>query len=171
MIQRLRSSVRLFNCAIISLVLIIGIVYANTGNVLAAAGPALSVDAAGQHAISPYIYGMNFAQENLALELRLPVRRWGGNSTTRYNWQNNIANHAMDWYYENLINDVSADQFIDQDRRTGTKTIMTMPMIGWTPKAPERTCGFSIAKYGAQQDHDVWEPDCGNGIKPDGSFV
>ena len=38
----------------------------------AAAGPALNVNAAsGRRAISPYIYGMNFADQALAQELRL----------------------------------------------------------------------------------------------------
>src|SRR6185436_10436679 len=50
---------------------------------------ALNVDVnANRHSISPYIYGMNFADVALASELGLPVRRWGGNATTRYNWQN-----------------------------------------------------------------------------------
>src|SRR5689334_21616320 len=63
----------------------------------AAAGPALAVDASADlHPISPDIYGMNFADESLAAELRLPVRRWGGNGTTRYNWQNDTSNHASD---------------------------------------------------------------------------
>lgn len=58
-----------------------------------AAGPALSVNAgANRHAISPDIYGMNYLDEALAAELRLPVRRWGGNAATRYNWQNDTAN-------------------------------------------------------------------------------
>src|SRR5262249_51189325 len=101
----------------------------------AGAGPALSVDAgADRHAISPYIYGMNFADEDLASELRLPVRRFGGNATTRYNWQNDTSNHASDWYFENLPNDnpnpaalpdgSSSDQFVDQDRRTGSATLL-----------------------------------------------
>jgi hypothetical protein len=46
-------------------------------------GPALSVDAAAsRHAISQYIYGMNFASEDVADAVRLPVRRWGGNSAS-----------------------------------------------------------------------------------------
>lgn len=62
-------------------------------------GPELSVNAtAGQHSISPYIYGMNFASEAIAADLRLPVRRWGGNSTSRYNWQNGFTNTGSDWY-------------------------------------------------------------------------
>ncbi len=137
-------------------------------------GPALEVDAlAGQHAISPNIYGMNFADESLAAELRLPVRRFGGNSTTRYNWQNDTSNHASDWYFENIPEDnsnpaalpdgSSSDRFVEQDRRTGTKTIMTVPMIGWTPKSRSYTCGFSVAKYGQQESVDPWRTDCGNG--------
>jgi len=26
----------------------------------------------------------------------------------------------------------------------------------------------ALAKYGAQQDSDIWRPDCGNGVRPDG---
>src|SRR6476620_3999105 len=72
----------------------------------AATGPALSINAgANQHSISPLIYGMNFADAALAQDLRLPIDRWGGNSTTRYNWQNDMANHASDWLFENIPSD------------------------------------------------------------------
>lgn len=128
---------------------------------------------------------MNFADENLAKELKLPVRRWGGNATTRYNWQNDISNHASDWYFENIPNDnsnpgalpdgSSADQFIDQNRRTGTDTILTLPLIGWTPKGTpqDRTdaCGFSVALYGPQQNTNPYQPDCGNGLTPSGNPI
>ena len=147
-----------------------------------AAGPLLSVDAtANRHSISPYIYGMNFADEGLASELQLPVRRWGGNATTRYNWQTDTNNHASDWFFENIPNDnanpaalpdgSSSDQFIEQDRRTGTATLLTVPLIGWTPKDRTRACGFSVSKYGAQQSTDPWMPDCGNGLRPDGTDI
>ncbi len=146
-------------------------------------GPALSVDAqADQHPISPYIYGMNFASEALAAELNLPVRRWGGNSTTRYNWQINVHNTGSDWYFENLPDENSGalpggsavNQFVEQDRRTGTQTILTMPLIGWTPKRRlddhPYDCGFKRSKYGAQQDQDSsWDPDCGNGVMSNGT--
>ncbi len=69
----------------------------------AASGPALSVNAAvGQRPIDPMIYGMNFADPALLQQLQLPVNRWGGNATTRYSWQNDMANHASDWYFENI---------------------------------------------------------------------
>lgn len=140
----------------------------------------VNTTAAG-YAISDDIYGMNFADETLAADLDLPVRRMGGNATTRYNWQNDTSNHAMDWYFENipednanpsaLPNGSSSDKFVEQDRRTNTKTILTMPLIGWTPKARAYACGFSVAKYGAQQSADPWRPDCGNGILANGNKI
>src|SRR5262249_36484162 len=145
-------------------------------------GPALSVNgASSRRAISPFIYGMNFADESLAAELGLPVRRWGGNSTTRYNWQNDTSNRASDWYFENIPNDnsnpgalpdgSSSDQFVEQDLRTGTETLLTVPLIGWTPKSRAGSCGFSVAKNGAQQSTDPWMPDCGNGVRTSGADV
>ena len=132
-------------------------------------GPALSVNAAAsRHDISPYIYGMNFTDENLAEELGLPVRRWGGNHTSRYNWELDITNQGMDWYYENYQEDPAhtrLEQFLEQDLRTETRSLVTMPLMGWTPKNDPLACGFSIAKYGAQDDNDwEWRPDCGNGL-------
>ncbi len=145
-------------------------------------GPALTVDAAAdRRQISPDIYGMNFADEALASELRLPVRRWGGNATTRYNWENDTANHASDWFFENIPKDnpnpdalpytSSSNRFVEQDRRTGTKTLLTVPLIGWTPKSRAYACGFSVAKYGQQQKTDPWRPDCGNGVRQDGTEI
>jgi hypothetical protein len=149
-------------------------------------GPVLSIDAgAGRHAISEAIYGMNFADEQLARELRLPVRRWGGNSTSRYNWQNDTHNTGSDWYFENIAENnpnpttlpdgSAADRFIDQDRRTGTKTLLTIPMIGSVPKQRVEThpydCSFKVSRYGAQQSTDPWDTECGNGLHVDGSPV
>jgi hypothetical protein len=154
-----------------------------------AAGPNVTVDAsAGVHAISDDIYGMNFAPEALAQELSLPVRRWGGNGTTRYNWQIDVSNTGSDWYFENIPNPPppngrtlpdgsAADLFVEQDRRTGTRTLLTIPMTGWVAKRrpPGDThpydCGFKVSAYGAQQQVDPWDTNCGNGVRGDGSLV
>ena len=142
-------------------------------------GPALSLDAAsGQHAISADIYGMSFADEQLAAELRLPVRRRGGNSTSRYNWQNDTYNTGSDWFYENipennpnplvLPDGSAADRFVEQDRRTGARSIMTIPLIGWVAKQRKEShphdCGFKVSVYGPQDWVDPWDTDCGNGL-------
>jgi hypothetical protein len=143
-------------------------------------GPNLSVDAgANRHAISPDIYGMNFAGETLAKDLRIAVQRSGGNSTSRYNWQTNMHNTGSDWYFENIPdgapveNGSTTDLFVEQDRRTGAKTILTVPLIGWTPSANSPRnhpydCGYKVSKYGAQQSTDPWDSDCGNGVLASG---
>lgn len=154
-----------------------------------APGPAVTVDAtAGLHTISADIYGMNFAPEALAQELALPVRRWGGNRATRYNWRIDVDNTGSDWFYENIPNPLpndgrtlpegsAADRFVEQDRRTGTKTLMTLPMTGWVAKRRPPgdnhpyDCGFKVSRYGAQQQTDAWDSDCGNGVRPDGSPI
>ena len=67
------------------------------------AGPALAVDAtASVHPISPYMYGINeYADSGLASIMRIPLRRFGGDATTSYNWQIDVSNSASDWYFEN----------------------------------------------------------------------
>ena len=145
-------------------------------------GPTLTINTnEGRHPISPEIYGMNFPNTALARELQLPVARWGGNATTRYNWQIDVSNRAHDWYYENIANDVanlstlpygtSSDRFVADNQQANSETLMTIPMIGWTPKSRNKDCGFSVAKYGSQQSTDQWAPDCGNGIRSNGSKI
>ena len=148
----------------------------------AAAGPALSISlTTGRHAINRDIYGMNFAPASLERQLKLPVVRWGGNATTRYNYLLDTANHASDWYFENIPNTVknpaalpggsTADQFIGQNRRDGADSIITVPLIGWTPKSRAQACGFSVAKYGPQQAADPYDSDCGNGVNTSGQYI
>ncbi|PYT31410.1 MAG: endoglucanase [Acidobacteria bacterium] len=146
------------------------------------AGPALLVDAAAQnHPISPDIYGINdYSDQGLAQELRLSVRRWGGDHTTRYNWKLDTYNAAADWYYTNFAFSPDAsglpdsskfNQVMELSRQTGSRTIGTIPMIGWMPKTRDRVCSFNVAKYGAQQKTDPYNSACGNGARPDGSNI
>jgi hypothetical protein len=147
------------------------------------AGPALTVDAADLgYPISPNIYGLNFADPQLAADLDLPINRWGGNATTRYNYQLDISNRASDWFFENIPNDnpnpgalpagSASDDFIAQNLDTNTHTLLTVPLIGWTPKGPrERICGFSVALYGSQQSVDPYASDCGNGLHTNGDPI
>lgn len=141
---------------------------------------ALSVNvSADRYPISRDIYGMNFAEEDLAAELNLPVHRWGGNSTSRYNWQLEMTNIAGDWYFENLPITLSVgvtfDQFVAQDQNRGTRTIATIPALGWvaSPRREDHPydCGFKVSRYGAQQSVDPWDSDCGNGRYPNGTHI
>ena len=153
------------------------------------AGPALSVDAnAGQHAISPDIYGISFywnvgSPANPALVAAAPgvrptVRRWGGNSTSTYHWQLDVDNIDADWFYEVLPDTVDASKlpagssfnaFADQVRTTGGKILATMPILGWLPKARQEMCSFNQAKYPNQCKIDPYyqghQMTCGDGIQ------
>jgi hypothetical protein len=153
----------------------------DTPSAPAGSGPALAVDiSANRHAISPLIYGMNFPDEPLMKELGLTVQRWGGNAATRYNWRNDTSNRASDWFFENVPNDnanptalpngSASDQFVEQGRKAGIQTILTIPLIGWTPKSRAIACGFATAKYSQQQKTDD-QHGCGNGLTSDGAPI
>ena len=137
--------------------------------------PTLAVDAgANRHPISPYVYGINeYADTGLGTIMHIPLRRFGGDATTSYNWQIDVSNAASDWYFENfaqtsgatpaLPNGSSFDLFHEADLETGTLSLGTISLMDWTPK-DDVSCSFSVTKYGAQQAVNPYNTDCGNGI-------
>jgi hypothetical protein len=125
---------------------------------------------------------MNFADHGAAAELQLPINRWGGNATTRFNYQADISNRASDWFFENipsfdepnpnLPTGSSADQFVQANLDTNTATLLTVPLIGWTTKPDGAyACGFSVSKYGEQNGVEPWRGECGTGFAPNGDPV
>lgn len=134
----------------------------------------IAIDAAANHRpINPLIYGVAFASSNQLDELNAPLNRWGGNSTTRYNWLLNADNKGNDWYFQSLPQSSAtpgdaADDFITDTKNGNAQPAITVPMIGWMPKlGPNRgrLSSYSIAKYGPQTGNDwQWFPDAGNGV-------
>lgn len=132
----------------------------------------LSVDAtAGRHAISPLIYGVNYAAQTSGLDKQftVPVDRWGGNSTSRYNYTNDTYNTGQDWYWENIVagpGDRLTD-FVNTDRARRSASLVTVPMIGWVAKnSPSEhpfTCAFPKSAFPNQDSFDPWDDGCGNG--------
>jgi Glycoside hydrolase family 44 len=144
----------------------------------------LSVDVtADRHSISPDIYGMNdFAIDPaLAKELRIPVERWGANHTSRYNWLVDSSNVGDDFFFvgggdnKNPIPGDSTDKIVKTNRSNGSKSIVTIPTIGYVNKFSTWNCGFRVSKYGAQEKTNPYifpEGDkCGNGKRPDGTLI
>jgi len=129
---------------------------------------------ANRRAINPNVYGLAYASTTQLKDLNVPVNRYGGNNTTRYNWQINADNRGQDWYFES-IGDTSSvagergNTFIANTRAGGAQAMITIPIIGWVAKLGSnrsKLAGFSQAKYGAQTGNDwQWFPDAGNGIK------
>jgi len=124
------------------------------------------------------ISDLNFASVEQLTRMKYPVNRWGGNAVTRYAWDIDANNHASDWFFEDIANDVanvsnlpfgsSSDVFIQNTLANGAQVLLTIPTIGWTPFDRQKRCGFSVKKYGAQQQVDQWDADCGNGIDSTG---
>jgi Glycoside hydrolase family 44 len=151
----------------------------------------VSVDPATERrAVSPLIFGVNFASRATLSRMRYTANRWGGNSTTRYSWQDDTSNRASDWFFFNIPEDnanpgalpagSATDVFVDDARAAGAEPLLTVPMIGWTPKDRAKRWGYSVAKYGAQQETECtatggasWcEPDAGNGRRAsDGAWI
>lgn len=145
-------------------------------------GPTITIDTANViRTISDDVYGLSYADPELAADISVPVNRWGGNSTTRYNYQIDTFNTASDYFFENIAyeNDnlealpagSQSDKFVEANNEVGSDTIITVNTLGWNAKSRDKVGGFSVAKYGEQQETDFWLPDAGNGIRPDGSYV
>lgn len=137
-------------------------------------GPSLSIDSRyDRHTIPAEIYGWNFVDPKLGKELALPLDRWGGNTTTRYNYTNAGYNNAQDYYWENQIGNTAgdnADLFIGKDRGvSGMRTLLTLPTMGYvTSTSKNDACSFPKSLYAAQQDFDQYRTQCGNGIGTNG---
>lgn len=130
--------------------------------------------------ISDLVYGVNFATPAQLAAVGYTLNRWGGNRTTRYNWQLDVDNSANDWFFTNYAGDndpqnlpagSAADQFMRDSRSAGAEVVLTLPTLGRVAGPDrERRWSFSQTLYGAQlQDEcdvappDWCNPDAGNG--------
>nr|3II1_A Chain A, Cellulase [uncultured bacterium] len=141
----------------------------------------ISVNAnAGRHPINPAVYGLAYATTATLADLNVPLHRYGGNNTSRYNWQLNADNRGADWYFESIgeassVAGERGDTFIANSQAAGAQAMITIPTIGWVARLGanrSKLASFSIAKYGAQSGNDwQWFPDAGNGVLTSGQNV
>jgi len=135
----------------------------------------VSVDAnANRHPINPNIYGIAYGDGHDVTTLNAPLNRWGGNATSRYNWQIDAHSAAADWFFEtysdgNGTPGASADSYVTTTRSAGNgaEPMFTIPMIDFLANlGPNRSTleGFSVKKYGSQTSTDPWNSDAGNGV-------
>src|SRR6185369_14305472 len=107
-----------------------------------AQNPAVSINIdanANRHPISPDIYGVAYASSTQLNDLNAPLNRYGGNASSRYNWQLNASNRGFDWYFESIAeNSATAgelgDTFIATSRAGGAEPMLTVPMLDWVAK-------------------------------------
>jgi Glycoside hydrolase family 44 len=129
-----------------------------------------------RHAISQYVYGGAYPQDSATItDSGLTAVRWGGDSTSTYNWQLFTNNAAADYYFEDFayteIGDGDSTKYISDVKAAGSNPLMTMPMLPWVAQSAEGSgnghWSFSIAKYGAQCSVDPYNTDAGDGLKSD----
>jgi endoglucanase len=126
-----------------------------------------------RHPISKYVYGGNWPDidkgSQLIQQSGTTISRWGGNSISCYNWKLHLQNTAADWYFENFKG-ADSIQWVKKVEAVGSDAIVGISMLDWVPKAAD-THAYSVAKYGPQQKTDPQRPDCGNGVRLDGTQI
>jgi len=144
------------------------------------AAPTLTVDAAAsQHPISPNIYGIaNYGLDaTFAKEIQVPNIRWGGDGTTRYNWQVDASNAGFDWYFmggngqTTPVPSASADLMVNTYKPANA--LITIPILPYVNKGSAWNCSFPVSVYGAQQSTNPYVhpngDNCGNSIATNGT--
>jgi Glycoside hydrolase family 44 len=126
--------------------------------------------------ISEGIYGVCNLPEDRLRHYGIVVTRWGGNTSSRYNWKLNADNGAADWYFGNRgapIRNLDETGYLRHLRTAqaarGTAYI-TVPMLGWVAK-DNSSYSFPVKKHGPQKEADPANSDAGNGIRRDGTLI
>ena len=103
----------------------------------ATANVTITVNPSATHAISPYIYGINFHSGVTGAPPLLTLDRDGGNRWTAYNWENNASNAGSDYLYESdnylSSSNVPAEavrSFIAGDQANGLASLVTFQLQG-----------------------------------------
>ena len=142
--------------------------------------------------ISNLIYGTSAwslrADES---KLAFPLRRFGGNSSSRYNYQVNATNAASDWFFMNVplsyiavpqgsriareapvdVQKLSVTNYWALEQTTDHREfLLTIPMLGWVTKDREQAWSYPVHRYGPQQsvEYQTSGGDAGNGIDRQG---
>ena len=133
--------------------------------------------AAPTHAINPLIYGIAYSPRTDAADrhqwtLGATARRWGGNPASRFNWEmGNVWNTGADYFFKNVNytgnKAFSYDGFLEADLIAGVRTALTVPTLGFVAR-DDRSFGFPVATFGAQQQVDPDTGQGGNGLSAQG---
>jgi hypothetical protein len=122
--------------------------------------------------ISGLIYGIaGVDASQIPVDFGAVGHRWGGNGSSRYNWESHVANKASDWFFENHAGDDYA-QFLANNVERQKLSALTVPILGWVAK-DATSYSFPVSVYGPQGKTDPWHPDAGDGTKrtPSGAKI
>ncbi len=107
--------------------------------------------------------------------------RWGGNTTSTYNWRDDVDCAGNDWFYlvkgrpvNQTIRDSFWWRFVHDARRDGMAVVYTIPIGDWVAKRPAPgaiLASYPKSRYPQQQKFEPNGADAGNGRTPDGSPI
>jgi hypothetical protein len=126
--------------------------------------------------INPMIYGVGGVESDGShWTMGIGAKRWGGNPSSRYNWQLGHAwNAGADYFFRNV--DYSNDPTFSYDRELqqmlahGVPVALTVPTIGWVAK-DTTSYSFPVSVFGPQEKVAGENPDMGNGKTKDGQAI
>lgn len=124
----------------------------------------ISLGSGPSHEISRYVFGANYAPAQELRAFGVSVQRWGGNDTTKYNWQADVTNAGNDWFFLNtetrsplVESDKSYYRYVESALRAGADVNCTIPIGDFVAKphpAGGRYGSFPLAIYPEQHRHD-----------------
>jgi hypothetical protein len=145
----------------------------STGALGGALSLSLSVDAAaGRHPISPDIYGIASygLDASFAKEIQLANVRWGGDATSRYNWEVDSSNSGYDWYFMGgsganaaPVPGGSVDSMVSTYKPA--HALVTIPIIPYLNRSYAWSCSFPVSEYGTQTSTNPYTFPLVNGVK------
>jgi hypothetical protein len=100
------------------------------------------------HPISPFIYGVSVADVDFLDAVMPTLNSWGGNPSTRYNWElGNAWNAGRDYFFKNgnygITEGSASDGFIENAMERGIAVRLAVPTLGWVAKNDDLdTCSF-----------------------------
>jgi hypothetical protein len=121
--------------------------------------------------INPQIYGfgtyMHEDRDREGIwEMKPAGYRWGGNTSSRFNYKIDAWNSAQDWFFHNYAADKPKmiERFMQENIKQNSASYITLPMLPWIAK-DNSSYSFPRSIFPKQQNFDG---DAGNGIGLDG---
>jgi Glycoside hydrolase family 44 len=137
--------------------------------------PTLSVDAAtSRNPINPDIYGIASygLDATFAQEIQVANVRWGGDATSRYNWEVDSSNSGYDWYFMGGSGAATAptpgaspDLMVNTYKPAHANALITIPILPYVNKSYAWSCSFPVSEYGAQRSTNPYVFPIINGIR------
>lgn len=125
------------------------------------------------HEVSPYVYGLNLDRRDRThrsvWQLNPGSYRFGGNTSSRYNWKINSWNTGKDWFFANFSSRTpkKVDYFMRQNVDKAVSSLVTLPLLGWVAK-DNFSASFPTKKF-KNQPHS--KKGAGNGVDANGKLL